>query len=50
MSQRPLDPDLADAARHLRLMLHRRELLGSREAGDAATRWPAWRLYDSSGR
>ncbi|MGW1197727.1 caspase, EACC1-associated type [Streptomyces sp. NPDC002536] len=36
-----------DAARHLRLMLRRRELLddGGR-GGDTAVRFPAWKLYD----
>ncbi|WP_381795517.1 AAA domain-containing protein [Streptomyces niveus] len=39
----------ADAARHLRLMLHRRNLLGSGdgEGEGEATRWPAWRLYET---
>ncbi|WP_109003336.1 caspase, EACC1-associated type [Streptomyces rishiriensis] len=36
----------ADAARHLRLMLHRRNLLGSGDGAVEAARWPAWRLYD----
>lgn len=38
----------ADEARHLRLMPHRRNLLSSGEDRDNATRWPAWRLYDTS--
>ncbi|MEU6018854.1 hypothetical protein ABZ826_33970 [Streptomyces sp. NPDC047515] len=37
-----------DAARHLRLMLHRRNLLGSGDGEVEAARWPAWRLYDTS--
>ncbi|MCC5479516.1 AAA domain-containing protein [Streptomyces sp. JA03] len=41
--------DGVDAARHLRLMLHRRNLLGSGKEGEEATRWPAWRLYDTDG-
>ncbi|MFI9626991.1 AAA domain-containing protein [Streptomyces sp. NPDC052042] len=36
-----------DAARHLRLMLHRRNLLGRGDGEAEATRWPAWRLYDT---
>ncbi|RLL65991.1 AAA domain-containing protein [Streptomyces sp. Z26] len=36
-----------DAARHLRLMLHRRTLLDDGPRGLAATRCPAWRLYDT---
>ncbi len=36
-----------DAARHLRLMLHRRNLLGDGDGGAEAARWPAWRLYDT---
>ncbi|MFD6149329.1 DEAD/DEAH box helicase [Streptomyces sp. NPDC060243] len=35
-----------DAARHLRLMLHRRNLLGGGDGQAEAARWPAWRLYD----
>lgn len=44
-----LDPghdDDSDAARHLRLMLHRRKLLDGGEQGGPAMRYPAWRLYD----
>ncbi|WP_435604366.1 caspase, EACC1-associated type [Streptomyces sp. bgisy130] len=37
----------ADAARHLRLMLHRRNLLGSGDGEVEAARWPAWRLYET---
>ncbi|MFF7406588.1 DEAD/DEAH box helicase [Streptomyces murinus] len=37
----------ADAARHLRLMLHRRNLLGSGDGEAEAARWPAWRLYET---
>ncbi|MCB5911067.1 caspase, EACC1-associated type [Streptomyces pinistramenti] len=37
----------ADAARHLRLMLHRRNLLSSGDGEVEATRWPAWRLYET---
>ncbi|MFE2216599.1 hypothetical protein ACFW93_32250 [Streptomyces canus] len=37
-----------DEARHLRLMLRRRELLDSGEPGGQALRYPAWRLYDTS--
>ncbi|MEU6381491.1 AAA domain-containing protein [Streptomyces sp. NPDC046909] len=40
--------DGADEARHLRLMLRRRELLDSAEQGGQARRYPAWRLYDTS--
>ncbi len=36
-----------DAARHLRLMLHRRNLLSDGDGGAEAARWPAWRLYDT---
>ncbi|WP_264158817.1 AAA domain-containing protein [Streptomyces arboris] len=36
-----------DAARHLRLMLHRRNLLGGGAGEAEAARWPAWRLYDT---
>ncbi|MFR9724380.1 caspase, EACC1-associated type [Streptomyces sp. MS19] len=36
-----------DAARHLRLMLHRRNLLSGGDGEAEATRWPAWRLYDT---
>lgn len=39
----------ADAARHLRLALHRRNLLSSGHEEEDAIRWPAWRLYDTSG-
>jgi hypothetical protein len=35
-----------DAARHLRLMLHRRNLLSGGDGEAEAARWPAWRLYD----
>ncbi|QYN40172.1 caspase family protein [Pseudonocardia sp. DSM 110487] len=35
-----------DAARHLRLMLRRRELLDGGDHGSAALRYPAWRLFD----
>ncbi|MEV7008938.1 AAA domain-containing protein [Streptosporangium sp. NPDC051022] len=37
----------ADHARHLRLMLRRRELLVSPDGRGSATRLPAWRLYDA---
>ncbi|MEV7750535.1 AAA domain-containing protein [Streptomyces griseofuscus] len=37
----------ADAARHLRLMLHRRNLLGGGDGEAEAARWPAWRLYET---
>lgn len=37
----------ADAARHLRIMLHRRNLLGGVDGEAEAARWPAWRLYDT---
>jgi hypothetical protein len=37
----------ADAARHIRLMLHRRNLLGSGDGEVEAARWPAWRLYET---
>ncbi|MEU9338731.1 AAA domain-containing protein [Streptomyces sp. NPDC048290] len=37
----------SDAARHLRLMLHRRNLLGSDHGEIEAIRWPAWRLYET---
>lgn len=37
----------ADSARHLRLMLHRRSLLSSADGTAEATRWPAWKLYDT---
>ncbi|MFI1681906.1 AAA domain-containing protein [Streptomyces sp. NPDC020607] len=37
----------SDAARHLRLMLHRRNLLGSEDGEIEAVRWPAWRLYET---
>ncbi|MEU9057942.1 AAA domain-containing protein [Streptomyces sp. NPDC048430] len=40
----------ADAARHLRLMLHRRNLLVGGDDETEATRWPAWRLYDTDGQ
>ncbi|WP_406154142.1 AAA domain-containing protein [Streptomyces sp. NBC_01023] len=36
-----------DPARHLRLMLHRRNLLGRGDGEVEAARWPAWRLYDT---
>ena len=36
-----------DAARHLRLMLRRRGLLGGGSGDVEAERWPAWRLYDT---
>ncbi|MFD9427774.1 MULTISPECIES: AAA domain-containing protein [unclassified Streptomyces] len=36
-----------DGARHLRLMLHRRNLLGGGDGEAEAARWPAWRLYDT---
>ncbi|MFD4337745.1 hypothetical protein ACFWPP_11215 [Streptomyces anulatus] len=39
-----------DAARHLRLMLHRRNLLGGGDGEAEAARWPAWRLYDTDER
>ncbi|MFD4023100.1 AAA domain-containing protein [Streptomyces sp. NPDC058576] len=39
--------DDGDAARHLRLMLHRRNLLGGGDGEAEAARWPAWRLYDT---
>ncbi|SOB89032.1 caspase, EACC1-associated type [Streptomyces sp. 1331.2] len=47
-----LDPghdDADDAARHLRLMLRRRQLLDV-EGGRAAERVPAWRLFDMATR
>jgi hypothetical protein len=37
----------ADAARHLRLMLRRRQLLASGD-GESALRLPAWRLYEEA--
>lgn len=40
----------ADAARHLRLMLHRRRLVDCSEESARALRYPAWRLYDTSTR
>ncbi|MFH8219657.1 AAA domain-containing protein [Streptomyces sp. NPDC018057] len=40
----------SDAARHLRLMLHRRNLLGSEDGKVEAVRWPAWRLYETGER
>ena len=49
----PLDPAPdgdSEAARHLRLMLHRRKLLDGGEQGSAALRHPAWRLYDVNRR
>ncbi|MFB7915265.1 AAA domain-containing protein [Streptomyces sp. NPDC056061] len=46
---RGMDED-GDAARHLRLMLHRRNLLGSGDGEVEAARWPAWRLYDTDER
>ncbi|GHE13635.1 caspase, EACC1-associated type [Streptomyces alanosinicus] len=45
-----LDPgpeEDGDAARHLRLMLHRRTLVDGGPQGGAAIRYPAWRLYDT---
>ncbi|MFG2179611.1 AAA domain-containing protein [Streptomyces abikoensis] len=40
-----------DPARHLRLMLRRRDLLeGDADAGEKAVRLPAWRLYDAGAR
>lgn len=47
-----LDPgpdDDSDAERHLRLMLHRRNLLDGGEQGGPAMRYPVWRLYDVNG-
>ncbi|MBV9022313.1 MAG: caspase family protein [Streptomycetaceae bacterium] len=47
-----LDPgpeENEDAARHLRLMLHRRGLLDDGERGGVAVRYPAWRLYGANG-
>lgn len=44
-----LDPgpdDDTNAARHLRLMLRRRELLGDADGQRTATRLAAWQLYD----
>nr|WSY56279.1 AAA domain-containing protein [Streptomyces sp. NBC_00886] len=38
-----------DPARHLRLMLHRRGLLEDTEQGGKASRYPAWRLYETDG-
>ncbi|MFC7984244.1 AAA domain-containing protein [Streptomyces sp. NPDC057336] len=38
-----------DAARHLRLTLHRRNLLSGSGEKEEAIRWPAWRLYDTKG-
>ncbi|MEU0277050.1 hypothetical protein [Streptomyces sp. NPDC006195] len=40
----------ADEARHLRLMLHRRQLVDCSEESAHALRYPAWRLYDTSTR
>ncbi|MEU9168732.1 C-terminal helicase domain-containing protein [Streptomyces sp. NPDC048420] len=40
--------DGVDEARHLRVMLRRRELLDSGEQDGQALRYPAWRLYDTS--
>ncbi|MCU8590809.1 MULTISPECIES: caspase, EACC1-associated type [Streptomyces] len=40
----------SDAARHLRLMLHRRNLLSSEDGKVEAIRWPAWRLYETGER
>ncbi|MFG2113599.1 AAA domain-containing protein [Streptomyces sp. NPDC048718] len=40
----------ADATRHLRVMLHRRNLLAGGDDGAEATRWPVWRLYDTGER
>jgi hypothetical protein len=39
----------ADAARHLRLTLHRRNLLSGSGETEEAIRLPAWRLYDTKG-
>lgn len=39
--------DEVDAARHLRLMLHRRSLLDNSENRGTAVRHPAWKLYDT---
>jgi hypothetical protein len=39
----------ADPARHLRLALHRRDLLSGGEEGEEATRWPVWRFYGTEG-
>ncbi|MFI6345197.1 AAA domain-containing protein [Streptomyces sp. NPDC050560] len=36
-----------DAARHLRLMLQRRNLMSGGDGEAEAVRWPAWRLYDA---
>ncbi|KOU11250.1 hypothetical protein ADK87_02080 [Streptomyces sp. NRRL F-4711] len=47
-----LDPgpaEGADAARHLRLTLHRQNLLSGSGEKEEAIRWPAWRLYDTKG-
>ncbi|MGW2651002.1 caspase, EACC1-associated type [Streptomyces sp. NPDC001393] len=40
--------DGSDEARHLRLMLRRRQLLDGGEKGGEALRYPAWKLYDTS--
>jgi hypothetical protein len=42
----PEDGD--DAARHLRLMLRRTQLVSNDETGHTAERYPAWKLYDMS--
>ncbi|MFE2846760.1 AAA domain-containing protein [Streptomyces scopuliridis] len=36
------------AARHLRLMLHRTQLVSNDQNGHTAERYPAWKLYDTS--
>ncbi|MEQ4725823.1 AAA domain-containing protein [Nonomuraea sp. B19D2] len=44
-----LDPgpdDDSDAARHIRLMLHRRNLMDGADREGTAIRYPAWKLYD----
>jgi hypothetical protein len=42
----PAPDEGADAARHLRLMLRRRELLDGGDCEGTTVRVPAWRLYD----
>ncbi|MFI6540150.1 hypothetical protein ACIBHY_47355 [Nonomuraea sp. NPDC050547] len=38
--------DGSDAARHMRIMLHRRNLMDDSECQGTAIRYPAWKLYD----
>ncbi|QTE01995.1 hypothetical protein S1361_31980 [Streptomyces cyanogenus] len=40
--------DGSDEARHLRLILRRRQLLDGGEKDGAAQRYPAWKIYDTS--